>query len=418
MAAGATSRLRELQDKLRAEPQRRFRDPWADGLGKVAAPVQADLPLADEQPAGPTDERTQAEVDLEAWVRDVRDPAEAGKKWRREVKVGKEALLIYWIVQVPKGWALKYSFDLETSHVGSTWRLFETVAACLASMLDHARAFFANGPHTRTPKVKKALAKMAEKLANFVEPAPIVEPEAKTEPVRSPVEQAQEKVARSQALAADVERRQREAEEADKVAPASTDPSLTFGQLGPTRGTGHRLLADLDVCGHPARLWLEVDGQHVVYFDCGEFGNWDRSDLPHDKYRPAVEDVVKAAESAAGYRFEGAEDWYSAQGSAERLWAMTLICERDNHPEAWRTVPLAELFLPGKWAGPLAKVGLCCLGELHAHLEQWGGKLAVKGIPAKAVPELLQCVRAWWVDNVGRGETGKAPLFFVGEEAT
>jgi hypothetical protein len=159
---------------------------------------------------------------------------------------------------------------------------------------------------------------------------------------------------------------------------------------------------------------MHAGGWHVVYFDCGTFGNWSRDDLPTEEYWPTPVQVAEEATTATGVLLE-ATDWGPTSLSPEeRLFTVSLSCDPAAHPAFWRTLKLTMLGVQEMKALATARVET--LGELAALIEHGQGLAGVqvkeKGRKAVAIdPEkVLNAIHDW---ASGRLEImSKAPDYF------
>ena len=81
--------------------------------------------------------------DTDAWMRDVRDPAERSNEGRRSIRSG-EATAAYRIAHLPDG---RFAVCIETQMEGIggmriPWRTCATREECLAYFVQEAMAFF------------------------------------------------------------------------------------------------------------------------------------------------------------------------------------------------------------------------------------------------------------------------------------
>lgn len=334
--------------------------------------------------------------DHAAWVRDVRDPAGQASEGERVLAAGK-ARAAYDVAPLPGGgWALTYHLDLPESHRGSPWAAYPSRQACLDAFLAAAREWYGHNRDrtdtmAATAKLCVRMLKLLPPNGGPVEPAPVAGPAAR--PEEAAVVIACPKCGRP-------------------CRPGTTDPDAVICDgcnlagvteppvaLVPSR-PGCRHLADLDVDGHRAALWMQPDGRHFALFDVARFGNWDRTGLPGEEYEPAADRIAEEATAAAGYLLE-VLDWCPFDLGDGTLWCCTLYCADAVHPELWRTTGVARV-VPRRWEPPLRRAGAVTLGDLAALLE--AKKLCtIKGAPGKPAkgfdePEgdLLSSLRDSW----------------------
>jgi hypothetical protein len=102
--------------------------------------------------------------DTDAWMRDVRNPAEKAAEGRRTLQAG-GATASYRIAALPDGtWAIHINTELEmVSGMSIPWRVLPTREEAIAYFLEQARQFF-----EREKTLKKGLAQNRKKILELL----------------------------------------------------------------------------------------------------------------------------------------------------------------------------------------------------------------------------------------------------------
>ncbi len=114
--------------------------------------------------------------DTDAWMRDVRDPAEKASEGRRSLNAG-GATASYRIAQLPSGqWAVCIETSIEfVGGMQIPWRIFPSREECVGYFVEQAKRFFEM--QTRVKKQQrtyrdKMISLLQADLFGFREPEP------------------------------------------------------------------------------------------------------------------------------------------------------------------------------------------------------------------------------------------------------